>query len=612
MRGNILLSSVLLSLLLVCGCGNGSGSDRINDVAEIPSEVVDPPSPGEVVVPPGDTGSAEIGLLLDSAVYGVTYETPTHHGVTGLDGSFQYEEGETVQFMIGDTLLGEVIGQEQITPFDLAGSAIITGTPSITEALENKYDPFHTVINIATLLQSLDHDADPENGIEIRPAVAALFEGASLDLRQEWETFRNEPTLRHVLGQANTQILFIEAHGLVNPAPALQHLYEALGIDARTHAKNLEQRDDDGDGTLDSVESWQYDADGNVTRSEWDEEVDGILDRVSSFQYEAHGNQMREETMSARDGLHEVLSWQYDPSGRPTRIEWDEDGDGTPDYIESRDYDANGNQTRWVLDDDGDGTPEFTASSQYQYDGSGNVTREDADDDGDGTTDRTTSYQYDAHDNLTRLEEKFEPDDGTSHIEEWHYEYDASGNMTRKERYPGLPNGSPFSLESWQYDADGKVTRFEHEGFGSITIVTSQYDADDNLTREERQRLSYDVVGVLIRTNTAVDTENEAGWETRWEWDDDADGTPDKITIFQEDVHGNLISEEEDFDGDGTPDEISITQYDYQHDADGNLTHEARDEGGDGTVDEIVSYEYEATGWGHIFDSTAPLDPRVF
>ncbi len=44
-----------------------------------------------------------------------------------------------------------------------------------------------------------------------------------------------------------------------------------------------------------------------------------------------------------------------------------------------------------------------------------------------------------------------------------------------------------------------------------------------------------------------------------------------------------------------------ITSCQYQYDADSNLTQEEGDCEGDGTPNRLVTYEHEATGWGHIF-----------
>ena len=53
-----------------------------------------------------------------SGDYFVNYKTATQQAVTGLDGSFQCEAGESVRVLVGDTLLGQVKGKQQVTPPD--------------------------------------------------------------------------------------------------------------------------------------------------------------------------------------------------------------------------------------------------------------------------------------------------------------------------------------------------------------------------------------------------------------------------------------------------------------------------------------------------------------
>ncbi len=101
------------------------------------------------------------GTLLDSAVGGVSYSTSSNlSGLTNTDGQFQYRSGDQVTFSIGDTVLGEVKGGTLITPVELAGT-------------NNTAD--RRVINISRLLQSLDQDADPSNGISISPATRSIL-----------------------------------------------------------------------------------------------------------------------------------------------------------------------------------------------------------------------------------------------------------------------------------------------------------------------------------------------------------------------------------------------------------------------------------------------------
>jgi YD repeat-containing protein len=611
------------------------------------------------------TGNA--GFLVGPAVAGVAWETPTQQGVTGLDGSFQYEEGETVRFMVGDTVLGEVMGREQVTPFDLAGSPVHTGI-HITWALqededeEDENDSFHTVVNLAVFLQSVDHDADPENGIQIRPGVASLLRRVSLDVSQHWETFQNESTLRRAIGQANRIHRFSVAHGIVRPAAALEHLYGALEIDARTLGVSLLQT-----RAVDSPESiveerWQYDANGNVTRHEvdgevplpleldvqgyesWQYDANGNASRyelhvqshgsrsVQTWQYDANGNRTRYESDRGGDGtLNEIRSWHYDANDNVTRESSDEDGDGTPDYIESWQYNARGNMTRESSDEDGDGTPDGILS--YEYDTAGNLTRTRYDSYGDGTLDyiEIETWQYDANDNVTqyRAEEDYDGDGTPDRFESWLY--NANGNVTRFERYSELSSGrTRHVIESYEYDADGKLTRYTRDDDGDgrpdrIETLHYQYDANGNVIRKERVDEDN---GTLEKIETWQYDAN--GNVTRYECDGDGDceGGPwlpfpvagHRLESWQYHANGKVMQHEIEVDFYGQ--KSAQYQYDangnltrheeggglietWQYDADGNLTRYEWDDRGDGEAGEATTYRYEATGWGHLFSGIA-------
>ena len=129
----------LTVLLTACLGGGGGGSD-------------------------GDSAGAagKTGRLVDSAVSGVSYSTASFSGSTNADGEYLYKEGETVTFRIGDIVFPAVTAKGVLTPLDLAGSTDIN-------------DP--VVINIARLLQTLDEDGNPDNGIVI-PELATT---AALD-----------------------------------------------------------------------------------------------------------------------------------------------------------------------------------------------------------------------------------------------------------------------------------------------------------------------------------------------------------------------------------------------------------------------------------------------
>jgi hypothetical protein len=103
--------------------------------------------------------AAKDGQFIDGPVEGLRYMSGSVSGTTGKQGEFQYQDGHSVHFFIGDIALGEApAGKSVITPLDLVENGTID-TPA--------------VINIARLLQSLD--AIPGDGaITIRTATAGL------------------------------------------------------------------------------------------------------------------------------------------------------------------------------------------------------------------------------------------------------------------------------------------------------------------------------------------------------------------------------------------------------------------------------------------------------
>jgi hypothetical protein len=100
------------------------------------------------------------GVFLDSAVAGIGYRTSPsgNTGFTSAQGEYAYASDDKVTFYIGDLELPEVDAKGVITPLDLANSDELTN---------------QVALNIAILLQSLDSDGDPSNGISIDYSAAA-------------------------------------------------------------------------------------------------------------------------------------------------------------------------------------------------------------------------------------------------------------------------------------------------------------------------------------------------------------------------------------------------------------------------------------------------------
>ena len=131
------IAAVGVSVLLACGGGGGSS-----------------------------TPATQTAYFIDSAVGGLQYTSGSLSGVTGADGSFQYQAGQPVTFKIGNLTLGSVTpGSKNIYPVDLVSGA--------TDQIDAN------VTLISQVLQTLDDDGDPSNGITLSSSTQnALASGS--------------------------------------------------------------------------------------------------------------------------------------------------------------------------------------------------------------------------------------------------------------------------------------------------------------------------------------------------------------------------------------------------------------------------------------------------
>jgi hypothetical protein len=125
---------------------------------------------GGGTTPPGELTA---GVFVDAPVAGLSYTTSSGlSGLTDATGRYEYRVGDTVTFSIGDLVLGTVAGQELVTPTTVA-TAIAAGSGSTPETV---------TVNLLVLLQSLDVDGDPENGITLTTAITNAVAANSIDL----------------------------------------------------------------------------------------------------------------------------------------------------------------------------------------------------------------------------------------------------------------------------------------------------------------------------------------------------------------------------------------------------------------------------------------------
>jgi hypothetical protein len=129
------------------------------------------------------------GTFLDSAVEGLGYETETKSGMTDMDGTFMYMEGETITFHIGDIVLGEAMAQSVMTPVDLVDGAMDETHPMVT--------------NMARFLQTMDADMDPKNGITITEEMTAAMVDHMIDFNMDPDRFEYDPNVRMLMDMLN-------------------------------------------------------------------------------------------------------------------------------------------------------------------------------------------------------------------------------------------------------------------------------------------------------------------------------------------------------------------------------------------------------------------------
>jgi len=176
MMKHILLGSALTASFLVVGCGGGSTDTVTTATTDTTGYVVD---------------SAIENLDYDCVADGITDK------VTGKDGAFTCQNMNQVRFRVGDLVLGEITSlpdDHYVLPQDIAG---VSRDGTIT-------DP--EVTAMARLLQSLDSDGDPTNGITIPDDVKDLLPAEDLDPAMV-DTYLEEASINpeHVKSEVEAQ-----------------------------------------------------------------------------------------------------------------------------------------------------------------------------------------------------------------------------------------------------------------------------------------------------------------------------------------------------------------------------------------------------------------------
>jgi hypothetical protein len=188
------------------------------------------PAAAAPVVPaaPVVTGSAR-GALIDASVGGVSYTTSSGvTGTTAADGSYNFNPGDTVTFKLGGLTLGTGTATGIISPMELSGGS--------ANRLEN----------LLVLLQSLDSDGNPANGISI-PAASAGAVSASVNLDGSTATFATDGNVQGAMTAGGTagapkSVAAAGAHFMTQAMPLMSGniwVSQSVGTDGQTRTSVL-------------------------------------------------------------------------------------------------------------------------------------------------------------------------------------------------------------------------------------------------------------------------------------------------------------------------------------------------------------------------------------
>ncbi len=161
------------------------------------------------------------GVFIDSAVEGLEFHSGNRYGTTDADGKFYFKENETTAFFVGGLPIGSTDSPKEITtPIDLVDEP-------------NSFVTHSTVTNICRLLQSLDEDGDPDNGIllskNIRDEVQSLVDqGLTINFDVTTDAFAVQNGVQTLLAQLNDAGVFEDLRSMTSVQDANTHFFNGL------------------------------------------------------------------------------------------------------------------------------------------------------------------------------------------------------------------------------------------------------------------------------------------------------------------------------------------------------------------------------------------------
>gem|GEM_PF-6791859 len=154
------------------------------------------------------------GVFVDDVVSGLSYECSSGKtDVTNDNGEYTCPRGDSVTFSVGGYTLGTVTALDVVTPYSLVQNDSVKA------------------VNIARLLQGMDDDGDPSNGINLQQTKVDAFRNKAKDdfnMEEKFDKF------------------FEDIHELTPPSPekAKEHMDDAIAKKGVYKDGNLFEDDD--------------------------------------------------------------------------------------------------------------------------------------------------------------------------------------------------------------------------------------------------------------------------------------------------------------------------------------------------------------------------------
>ena len=500
-----LSSSLLLGCLSLSACGGGDDRDWEYVVFS-----------GRFIAPP---------------VAGLHYQTVTQSGVTDASGLFKYRPGESITFKIGDIVLGTVPGAAKVNPFDLAGVtqpplSIVDIRQALKKIKQEMADPtllkptsFGVAASIATFLQTVDEDGNPDNGISIPAALHDFATGKTDDIRSErlapgslglfpdiqsacvseplgqWFGVSQEHLDPYYYSPLNRLLVEASNAGLWggqpvwrNPALALDTLYAGLGLapeiaavtqlgssyfDASVGIPNTSSSSHGYDAKglpilINGKTSFAWYPGGRLSEVSSDSRCtysyapgrtvlkqDNIVRSIES--YNAVTNTLERKVFNREGGIVQNISYAYDQKGNVIKA---------GGYTYQRDMNGYVNALEYDYNNDGMADQYV----RYAYNLQGKLTLKEGDYNHDGIVDNIETYAYDSQGKIVHWMLDKGGDGLLDAEDRYTYHQQGANAITTIEHESTTGNGLVSLRETWEHDAQGvlRLQTFDEGSDGDI------------------------------------------------------------------------------------------------------------------------------------------------